>query len=1074
MPVQLYLAPAASGKTTYVLRRAREAALGLQCTPRVVVSSRLQVRACRRTLANTGGAIGVQVSTFDQLYADCLKAAGEAYAQLSEPVQYRLIRALVEQLNLVHYKPLRHRPGFVQVLQRMFGELKAARIWPDRFAHAVIRLGDEPRLRELAQIYSAYQAHLHQEGWADWAGMAWLAVEALEERAPEVARDWQLLLVDGFDDFTEVQIALLQLLAGRVNEVIITLTGCQDGDQRPLVHRRFCRTLARLQEALGVEARPLPDAQSHLASALKYLEQHLYRDQPKRSDAAGALELLEVADRAAEVREGLRWLKERLLQDGLPPSEVALLARDVSPYRPFVLQTAREFGLPIHLARGQPLASNPAIAALLDLLRLMLPQGETDPQPNLPRRLLVEAWRSPYFDWSARPADGAVQSICIEPGDADALDRIARWGQVISGLRQWQETLALAASLGPGQEVDEERGVAAEVPVGSEAEELWAKLRRFVQRITPPQGNQQLGDLVRWLEKLIGDDPQLGVERFPRAQDPTSLRIVERVRQVEGLGQLADMVDWDVAALRALKDVLRGLVWAQEAVSPERTVDFAAFFAELEGAVRASSYRLPMDPRRDRVLLADVVQARGLPFRAVAVLGLAEGEFPGGLSEDPFLRDADRLRMREKCGLPLESSTASAEAEFFYETITRARDRLLLTRPRLADSGAPWQPSPFWEELREWIDITPQTVGAERVPEPDQVASWTELLESLAVHAGAQETPQWARQENVERCAALDAAVRTLTARLSAEAHGPFVGDLTTLGHEFAARYSAEGHVWSASRLEAYLSCPFHFFVAHVLGLEPRPEPQEGLDARQLGNIYHRIFERVYAAFEGFSSIDVERLLAALPEVSACVLDEAPRREGFLATAWWKQTRDEIIDNVRRSLQELHKPDVQQGFVPIAHEQGFFEPLDLCVREGEDAFRLHGVIDRVEHNASGQVRIIDYKTAGPWSFTNAALTKGKKIQLPLYALAARDALGLGEPVDGFYWHVRQARASPFTLRNYAARCGEDPLSAAVAKAWEAVRGAREGRFVPQVPDGGCPRYCPALAFCCLFRAGFGG
>ena len=46
-------------------------------------------------------------------------------------------------------------------------------------------MGGEPRLRELAQIYAAYQARLQAQGWADRAGLGWLAVEALEERAPQ-------------------------------------------------------------------------------------------------------------------------------------------------------------------------------------------------------------------------------------------------------------------------------------------------------------------------------------------------------------------------------------------------------------------------------------------------------------------------------------------------------------------------------------------------------------------------------------------------------------------------------------------------------------------------------------------------------------------------------------------------------------------------------------------------------------------------------------------------------------------------------------------------------------------------
>jgi ATP-dependent helicase/DNAse subunit B len=147
MPTHLYHAPAASGKTTYVLTLARAAARDLVAIPRVVVPTHLQARAARRRLAEMGGAIGVRVLTFDRLYAAVLNAAGEIYVELSAA------HAVVDSLPLIHYAPLANRPGFIQVLQRLIGELKAARVHPDDFAGAVRAMGDEPRLAELAHIY---------------------------------------------------------------------------------------------------------------------------------------------------------------------------------------------------------------------------------------------------------------------------------------------------------------------------------------------------------------------------------------------------------------------------------------------------------------------------------------------------------------------------------------------------------------------------------------------------------------------------------------------------------------------------------------------------------------------------------------------------------------------------------------------------------------------------------------------------------------------------------------------------------------------------------------------------------
>jgi hypothetical protein len=214
----------------------------------------------------------------------------------------------------------------------------------------------------------------------------------------------------------------------------------------------------------------------------------------------------------------------------------------------------------------------------------------------------------------------------------------------------------------------------------------------------------------------------------------------------------------------------------------------------------------------------------------------------------------------------------------------------------------------------------------------------------------------------------------------------------------------------------------------------------------------------------------LEGLQKALPQVAKQVLDAAPRREQFRETAWWEETRQEIEGNVARSLEALESLDERFRFHRAEQSFGIKgEPgLPLEVRDdGGDTFRLCGYIDRVDRADGDRVRIIDYKTGGPYAYTDRAVREGRKLQLPLYALAAQEALGLGEVVDGFYWHVQHAEASGFTLAKFGPGAA---MATAVAYAWEAVRGARRGYFVPKPPDGGCPGYCPAAGFCWQYEA----
>ena len=203
------------------------------------------------------------------------------------------------------------------------------------------------------------------------------------------------------------------------------------------------------------------------------------------------------------------------------------------------------------------------------------------------------------------------------------------------------------------------------------------------------------------------------------------------------------------------------------------------------------------------------------------------------------------------------------------------------------------------------------------------------------------------------------------------------------------------------------------------------------------------------------------------------ILDRAPQDEGFRQTAWWAQTRAEMLENVRRSVEAM--ADLAGDFVPHWCEApfGLKEQSPLVVHDGSDSFRLRGYIDRVDRSPDGCVRVIDYKTAGPSRFSKRAAIEGKKIQISLYALAARDALKLGEPVEGFYWHVQHAEPSRFTMSGFDGG-PEEAMATAVGHAWEAIHSARGGYFVPHPPDGGCPAYCPATGFCWHYRPGFGG
>lgn len=1029
MQPKLVLAPSGSGKTRACIAEIRHAG---QANPLaqiwVVLPDRNQAAAFNRRLAREGGGLGVHLGTLEDLYLELLARAGRPVPLAPEPLIHRLTRtaidALVARGELEHYRPIAWRPGLTQAVSDLFAEFKRARIRPDEFAVAVRDEGT--RLNELAALYAEYQAALIRLEWADQEGLGWLAVEALEQDAA-LGSDWSLLIADGFDSFTAVSLKALELLAPRVGQLCLTLSG-ELAIRRP-AYRRFTRTLADVESALAPDIETLPPHE-RAHPALDHLERHLFDPAPRGPNPGPAITWIEAQTARLEAREALRWIKKRIVRDGVAPDECAVIARDISPYRPFLREAATEFGLPLRFLGGEPLARNPVIAAILNLLGL--------PAQNWLRRHLLDALRTPYLD---------LTPFGLFPADAAAFDRIARHGQVIEGPDQWHQVLAELARPAPETGADPEDKL-PDLPRGEEAIRLLQGLEALIGRVTPP-AESSLQGYADWAQDLLFEENGLRVFERARAQEDTAVR--------------------DLAALTTFGQALRALVLAETTAGARTRVRYDEFLSDLRGTLDTTTFN-PDDPRawrQARIYVGNLNTTRGISYRAVAVLGLSEGILPAPVSEDPLLSDEERARLRLG-GLPLEPSARSDQPTLFYEAATRASGWLLLTRPYLAADGEKWEPSPYWRNAWALFYEKEEEVPVVRVraEDPRPLSDAASPLELLSAVLRARVPPP-AGDEIQRAWRRVNAGSAVLRGRLAAEARGEYEGEAGKLSRALRARYDS-AHVWSASRLETYGTCGYFFYVAAALGLERREAPKAGYDVAQLGLLLHKILERVYR--ETPEPKELAGLLASLPQIANEVFAAAPRDYGFRPTPLWEMERAELLADLAATIEALE--GLSDTFRPFKFEQSYgFKGAPLSLDTPEGPLRFRGVIDRVDRNAAGELRIIDYKT-GASGFDKAALVEGRRLQLPLYALAATRALRLGRVVDGFYWAIRKRQASSLQLGRFRHDTEAESLSgtegaARVAEQHvvEYVRAIRAGRFPPEVKSRGCPEYCPATLFC---------
>ena len=118
----------------------------------------------------------------------------------------------------------------------------------------------------------------------------------------------------------------------------------------------------------------------------------------------------------------------------------------------------------------------------------------------------------------------------------------------------------------------------------------------------------------------------------------------------------------------------------------------------------------------------------------------------------------------------------------------------------------------------------------------------------------------------------------------------------------------------------------------------------------------------------------------------------------------------------------------------------------------------------------GELRVIDYKSGGS-HLSAQDLIEGRRLQLPIYALAASQALCLGDAAEGFYWKLFQGEPSSLKLSRFQCEAGsgaQAALTVAANHVEAIVNRICQGTFDPEPPIGGCPSYCPAAAWCWQF------
>jgi len=1086
MPLSLLLAPVGTGKTeTVAAQIAAVKARDPFAAVWVVRATARQEAAFRTRLIERQprAAFNVEFFNFYSLYHRVLAMVGIPQRALSEPARIGLLRAIIRAAPLQHYAAIRDLPGFATSTARLIAELKQQRIAPEALTQAAAQLG-QPRLTELAAIYTAYQTTLRTKNLVDSEGEGWLALEAVRAH-PTLLAEVALLAVDGFDQFNPVQAALIVGLAQSARDALVTLTTVPG--REATIGRRFTAALTALETAAGGilprHRLAVPVTVPSRGHALTTLTEHfgLRGDPPDAAADAAAVVCIEAPDAVQEAAALLRTIKRRLL-DGTPPDDILIAVRDWPQYGPPLIDYAQRIGVPTAAQHGEPLAQIPAIAALLHLLTLA--------DGDFRWRDLLDALRSPYFRLAG-----------ITPVDADALEALCYTALIVDGRDRWLS--AVRAQAVPALAEADDSGEGRAAPALAVRPDLAADLARFFAAVTPPPTGSTAA-YVAWLETLIGvDAADLDDSDHDDSADapkaPYSLHMLACIR-MDADGSEADpdpvlqaAISRDLAALDCFMSTLRGLLSAAGLLGSLGFADpvtpWADFRARLNAAVDAAAVFRAAD-RAGRVLITTVSEARGLPHPHIYIPGLSEGIFPARTPVDPLLLDSERLALAAHgVALPITGDRADDDG-LFYELLALAGASITFSRPTVS-KGEAQLPSPLWTAARRACPHARLIVHRLGVPPEAATVCLPAEAALTAVYGrsrGDHALTGWLAAESSGLGERIAAAQRVEAARMQPlPAPDRYSGGLESpMLRAWAAQRFGTSARWSASALNALGQCGYQFFAGRVLKLTPFQPPDAAVDVRQRGSILHAILERAYSAIAAaglpIAPGSVETAAAYGHAAADTVLPTAPQQYRFVASATW----DAEAVGLRQQVEHFIRADFSAGSPVwragdarqaverrVLHTELTFggtddPPASLLAPDGT-AIPLRGSIDRIDvYSAAGidHYRVIDYKS-GTSLITARDVERGTNFQMLVYLDAAAALLGLASDDDRlsgvFASAATRAPIGELTPGQHAAA-----LAAGRAHAARLIALAQAGMFstVPtQITDDQCSRYCDFAALC---------
>ncbi|HEX2946656.1 MAG TPA: helicase-exonuclease AddAB subunit AddB [Clostridia bacterium] len=1056
MGLRIVYGRAGSGKSAFCLHEIKNR-VGAEHPLILIVPEQFSLQA-EKSLARTTGSSGIfsaEVLSFRRLAFRVFSEVGgislkHLDASGKSMLLFRILDSLSGDLKVFSRAAL--RKGFTETLSDAITEFKRYDVPPEQLHLAAGKLdGSLPlkdKLSDLALVYSEFENQLHRNYLDADDDLTELYKKLDESRQFDGAEIW----IDEFSGFTPQEYKIIAKLLGKVERVTVclctdsisdgagSLSGGQGGGSmvfEPV--RNTAVKLVRLAEKDGITVeKPVKlDGRNGTlprfatSEELGHLERNFYSFPYKKyAKQCEDVCISASANPYSEVEDCARDIVRLCREHSFRYRDIAVTMRNPESYTGIVKSIFARYGVPFFLDGNRSIDGHPLIVFI-----------------NSALEILTSSWSYEAVFRYARTGLAGV--------GRDELDLLENYvlangirGNAWTRSEDWDRPVTMTeAGAEPGQREEEYllRVNAARRLLAEPLEALRSKTK----------GGTSAVSFCTALYELLCET---GADK----------RMDELSKQIAAEG-LLDRADEYRQVWNIVMDVFSQVVevLGDEKLGAER-------FSEVLAAGFEGHKMGLIPPALDQVLVGSIERARSHEIKALYILGANEGVLPGTKTDQGLLSDMDRDNLGQM-GLELAGNTTKRcleERFMVYMALATPSVYLWLSYPTADRDGKALRPSRVISEVRRILpgviikstvtsaDQGEMTIPAAQEPAFDElVVQLRRYYDGEPVNEGWRDIYRWFTNNEgwKDKCSKiLDGLGYTNQAnRLTgSRASGLYGNPVFT----------------SISRMEAYASCPFSYYIKY--GLKAKERRIYSFDPVDAGTFMHHIideFSRLLVK-KGVSWRQLDEKWCA-EQVTSLVGKWLSVNAGSILVSSKKYLyfSEKLRRTVTKALMHISRHISSGGFEPSGYEvefgdRGRYPAISIELPTGE-CIKMTGRIDRVDSLNSEDgtyLRIIDYKS-GNRALKLVDVYYGLQLQLITYLDAVleseeaaggkgrspaaafgqvSDGCGLGQSEgEGAGGHGSDGKGKPlpagvlyFRLDDPMIRCGRESTDEEIEKA----------------------------------------